>query len=336
VRANPLAEARARLGNGYEVRVLEPAPPAVTVEPFSDDPTARGEVPAGRTLVAPFETGVAGDRTWDELARDDDDLADWCAARALGSWRPPPPLPALAVLHRTRLSLHAVAEHVVCPARHRVNGKIGLRFTRGGFGTPFFGRDEQVRVEGSTLVHAVAPDGTEARSELTTLRAAAAAIGIEAGAPRNLFEPATPLDLDRVLELDGAGVAVFAWWYGIAASVLAQLRADAESRLPGAAPPSLVQLWPEHFDIATDLAAVHGGPRANYGASPGDAAHPEPYLYVGPWDLTVLETTGAPDGYWNESFGASMPYSALAAADDARGAALTFFRDGRARLGLTP
>ena len=45
--------------------------PAVTREPFSDDPTARPDVPAGRTLVAPIETGVDGDLTWDALARDD-------------------------------------------------------------------------------------------------------------------------------------------------------------------------------------------------------------------------------------------------------------------------
>ena len=51
-----------------------------------------------------------------------------------------------------------------------------------------------------------------------------------------------------------------------------------------------VQLWPEHFDLATTIDEV------NYGGSPGDDGHPLPYLYVGPWtppepDGGVLERT---------------------------------------------
>ena len=95
--------------------------------------------------------------------------------------------------------------------------------------------------------------------------------------------------------------------------------------------PSLAQLWPEHFDLATDVAATAAGDRANYGASPGDAGHPEPYLYVGPWELA-----GCDGGYWNEPFGASLPYAALRAAPDARAAALRFFREGRGLLAARP
>jgi hypothetical protein len=315
------------LGDAYEVRVLEPSPPAVTREPFSDDPTERGAVPDGRTLVSPVETGGAGDLTWDALARDDAELATWCSARALGAWGAPPPLPAIDAVVATRLSLHALAEHVLCAARHRVNGKIGLRFTRGGFGTPFFGADEQVRIEGATLVHTTTAAG-ETRTDLTTLRAAAMVVGIEAGAP-DLFTPTTPLDLDRRLDLDPAAVGVIEWWMGFAAAVLAQVRADPESNAAPTAP-SLLQMWPEHFDTAVDLGDAAAGSRANYGASPGDATHPEPYLYVGPWDLSRLPE--GTDPYWNESFGASLPYSALLGTEGAREAALTFFRTGRARL----
>jgi hypothetical protein len=328
---SPLDEARERIGSRYEVRVLEPAPPAVDHEPFADDPMLRGKVPAGRALVAPFETGIAGDVTWNDLANDDPDLARWCADRALGAWRPPPPIGDPGPLERTRLALHSVAEHVLCPARYRVNGKIGLRFTRGGFGTPFFGADEQVRVEGSTLVHSAGTQAqasrTELRAELTTVRAAAAAVGIEAGAPDG-FQPTTPLDLDRRLDLEPAAVAVFAWWFGLAAAVFAQLRTDRSD--PNQPPPSVVQLWPEHFDLACDLGDTTAGRRANFGASPGDALHPEPYLYVGPWDLAGLP--GATDSYWNEPFGASLPYSALHGPAGAHEIALTFFREGRDRL----
>ena len=45
------------------------------------------------------------------------------------------------------------------------------------------------------------------------------------------------------------------------------------------------QIWPEHFDLACELGA-DAGTRARYGASPGDAAIPQPYLYVGPWDAS--------------------------------------------------
>jgi hypothetical protein len=333
---NPRDEARARLDHAYEVMVLEPSPPAVLHEPFSDDPTARADVPPGRQLVAPIETGVDGDLTWDALARDDPELARWCAARALGAWAPPPPPPPAPTYVETRRSLHALAEHVLCPARHRANGKIGLRFTRGGFGTPFFGADEQVRIEGSTLVHTVftaARDVRETRTELTTIGAAASAIGIEAGAP-DVFEPSAPLDLDRPLALDAAAVAVVGWWYGIAAAVLAQVRADPESNASPDAP-SLVQLWPEHFDMAVEVGDGGAGTRANFGASPGDADHPEPYLYVGPWDRARLAAGGGPgrsDPYWNEPFGASLPYSELSGPAGAREAALSFLRAGRARL----
>jgi hypothetical protein len=325
---NPLAEARDRLGDRYEVMVLEPSPPAVQHDPFADDPTARPDVPDGRALVAPVDTGVAGDLTWDDLARDDTDLASWCAVRALGAWPAPPPLPPTDTFVRTRLSLHALAEHVLCPARHRVNGKIGLRFTRNGFGTPFFGADEQVRVEGTTLVHSPPGSAQETRGALTTLGEAASAIGIEAGAP-DLFKPATPLDLDRPLDLDAAAVGALGWWYGFAAAVLAQLRADAASNA-SPSPPSLLQLWPEHFDIAVDLGDTAAGRRANFGASPGDAGHPEPYLYVGPWDRSrIAAQASAADPFWNEPFGASLPYTALGGEPGARERALAFFRAGR-------
>ena len=161
---NPLEEALDRLDDRYEVMVLEPSPPAVSSDPFTDDPTARVDPPpvgpSSRRSTRASTATSPGTRS----LRDDAHLASWCAARALGAWPPPPPLPPTDTFVRTRLSMHALAEHVLCPARHRVNGKIGLRFTRHGFGTPFFGADEQVRVEGTMLVHDVgsAPRGRDA------------------------------------------------------------------------------------------------------------------------------------------------------------------------------
>ena len=60
--------------------------------------------------------------------------------------------------------------------------------------------------------------------------------------------------------------------------MLEQLRADESD-----GDPSLVQLWPEHFDIAVELGSEPAGQRATFGASPGDESHDEPYLYVSPW-----------------------------------------------------
>jgi hypothetical protein len=303
-------EAFDRLGGRFEVRVLEPSPPAVAAEPFTDDPARAGEVPEGRTLVTPT---TAGTTTWDELAREDPGLAGFAADRWLGAWRrleaPPPQLAA------TRRALHRLAEEVIAPTRQRANGKIGLRYTRGGFGTPFFAADAQIRVEGDELV--VAREREEWRRRITSLRGAADFIGHEL----------TRLDgkLDDVeLEVDPAASRFLGDWYGLAASVLEQLRAEAGR---GDAP-SLVQLWPEHFDMALDLGDEGSGARANYGFSPGDDAHDEPYVYVGPWTARprgpLWQATGFP--------GAELPLTELLAAPDQRGTVLAWLRERRDAL----
>ena len=53
----------------------------------------------------------------------------------------------------TRESLHALAEHVLCAARYRAMGRIGLQVVEGGFATPPFGDDRRtIAVEGTELV----------------------------------------------------------------------------------------------------------------------------------------------------------------------------------------
>jgi hypothetical protein len=93
------------------------------------------------------------------------------------------------------------------------------------------------------------------------------------------------------------------------------------------APPELdasrVQLWPEHFDLATEFGSETDGERAGYGGSPGDALHVEPYLYVVPWDQTRAEG----DGWNSDSFrGAELAYAQLLESDRPRELALDFFR----------
>lgn len=295
------AEAYERLGHRYDARVLEPSPPAVTEGPFfADDPVQRGETHGGRQIVMP----VSGEGlTWDELTAGNEALAAWAADRWLGAWRRLGPAPP--TLEPTRVSLHAIAEHVMKPAREQVNGKFGLRYTLHGFGTPYYGGDEQLRVEGGALV-LDGPRG-ERRVEPATLEQAALLAGV------------TLKTEDRELEIDEAGAHLLGDWFGFGASVLEQLRAESEGLEP-----SRVQLWPEHFDIAFELGSEADGRRAGFGASPGDELHPEPYVYVVPWDADAAQ-----GDLWNaEAFaGAELAYSELLAAPDQRAAALDFLRE---------
>src|ERR1700689_4420430 len=73
-----------RGGGRYETRVLAPSLPAATEPPwFADDPTTLEEGSFARPVVSPVS---GGDILWDELARSDVELAQWCACRWLGAW----------------------------------------------------------------------------------------------------------------------------------------------------------------------------------------------------------------------------------------------------------
>jgi len=314
-------EARARVGGGYDARVLEPSPPSTTGGAFADDPLDPGDRPTGDPLVVPLSRGTTGAQTWQELASGDTELAEWCAARWLAAWRPLPEPPA--TLATTRAALHAIAERVLSPARHAATGKIGLRYTAGGFGTPFYETergDTQVRVSGDALV--VQTNDEEQQHALTTLRAAAATVGVPPDATTGVYEPTSNLGPDDALVVDEAAAVFVGSWFGFSASVLEQLRAEAAPDDDA----SLVQLWPEHFDLAVEIGAA--ATRGAFGCSPGDDVHPDPYLYVTHWNDV------RPDSFWNDAGGsyASLPLADLRPADDHRDAALTFFRAGRERL----
>ena len=302
---NARAEAEERLDGRYAARVLEPSPPAVNDPPwFADDPVARGEDSGDRPIVSPVGTG---DLRWDDVVAERPDLAEWCAERWLAAHRRLEAAPARLVA--TRESLHRVGEQLLSRAREHANGKIALRYTLGGFGTPFFGPDAQVRVEGAELVVQEGED--ERRGPLTTLRAAGDLVGA------HRLPDDVVLD-EEPLAIDPEAASFLGDWYGFAYSVLEELRAGAGPALD----PSRVQLWPEHFDVSVELGSEAEGRRAGYGASPGDDDHPEPYLYVTPW-------TPPPGGeLWNATVftGAELPLAALLDADEQRGAALEFLR----------
>ena len=154
-----------------------------------------------------------------------------------------------------------------------------------------------MRVEGAELVVRVAD--AERRAALTTLA--------DAGRLVADLLPAGGGDDHADLAIDPAAAAALADWYAFGAEALGQVVADAAPE--EAASP--VRLWPEHFDIAIELGAEDLGARANYGLSPGDEQHPEPYAYVGPWTAEVSGELWQANGFR----GAELTYAELLAGD---------------------
>jgi len=189
-----------------------------------------------------------------------------------------------------RRELHRIAEEILKPARERVTGRFGLRALPGGFGTPPFGDVLQMHVDGTELV---TREGTDVRRE--------------------------PID-----GVDPEAAAALAAWFAFGAGILEELRADSDAALA----PTPPQLWPEHFDIGMELGDEAAGTRATYGASPGDAEHPEPYLYVATW------ATPPDDPFWNATAfgGAELSYAELIASADRRATAHEFYRSRREAL----
>ncbi|MPY95761.1 MAG: hypothetical protein GEV08_22720 [Acidimicrobiia bacterium] len=231
------------------------------------------------------------------------------------------PVGAAATFLATRLAWHRAAEHVVAKARYLDDGEIRLTAWPGGFATPSLAGGRRVGVRLTSVV--VEEHGESRSAPLSTLREAAAFVGVEAGFPSELYPPATPCLPDEPLDVDPAEGEVLAAWYERTAAVLGRFRLE----LGGSDPTPLI-LWPEHFDQAFVTEDAAERRRANFGASPGDDGHPEPYLYVGPWG-TVPD-----DPFWDAPHfpGALLGLDALAAAADPDAAALAFLRRGRALL----
>lgn len=234
-------------------------------------------------------------------------------------------LPLSEPFVETRQALHAVAEHVLAAARYAAVGRIGLEPVGRGFGTATFPEprreaERQLFVEGDVLVRV--DGGATLVEPLTTLHAASEFAQVELGAP-DVYVATTAIDAETPLAIDRDASYALGQWFAFVAIALDQLVADTDSDTESPAP---LTLWPEHFDLATDLGS--SGARANYGGSPGDAAHPEPYLYVGPWEAPD------PDPFWNATTfpGALVSYRELRTAADPLATARTFFARARDTL----
>jgi hypothetical protein len=225
------------------------------------------------------------------------------------------PLPE--TYERTTADLHRLAVYVVSPAQRLVNGEIIMQATHGGFST--FEYDGHVtRVVDDRLV----VDG--AAHPITTLRAAAAALGIEPDvAQEQQFDVPPHGDLDEPLAIDLAAAAVLAEWFEFATDALEAVRAGAEPEDDV----TIVRIWPEHFDAAIDMGNASAGRRATYGGSPGDRHHAEPYLYVSPW-------AGRIDDFFADSTfkGASLTYTELLGSPDPAATATRFLLEARDRV----
>ncbi|HET9945927.1 MAG TPA: hypothetical protein VFR56_09755 [Actinomycetes bacterium] len=219
-------------------------------------------------------------------------------------------MPAPDVLVATRDSLHRAAEHLLAAARKRSTGEITLVPSPGGVRTPPLADGTVVELDGGDVV--VRGPAADRRAPLTTLAGTAEALGLEAGFPWTKHPPGTDFDPDAPLTVDPAAAAALARWFAVGQQALEVLAAE----IP-AEDPSEPLVFPEHFDLGLTAG------RVNYGFSPGDAAVPQPYVYVGPHDPL------AGDPFWNAPFGAYRTWDEVG--DPAQ--ALAFFREARAVLG---
>lgn len=220
----------------------------------------------------------------------------------------------------TRDQLHQLAFFALAPARYEAVGRMGLRNSPAGIRTPEF-EGRVARIEGDLLVYE--SEGNIATQTITTIRSAAEFFGIEYETVwfPDFGDPLPPADPDAELAIDVEGIKVVADWFDFAYEVLGRLRGyglhDDEV--------SEVQIWPEHFDAATEVGAEGHGQRASYGASPGDAAHAEPYIYVSAWGEIDRSNR-----YWNDRAfnGASLGYQLLLDEVDPVTTALVFLLEG--------
>ena len=194
-------------------------------------------------------------------------------------------------LATTRRALHGVAELVIAGPQYAAHGDIRLQVVAGGIA----GLVSQVRIEGGDLVWD--GGGTPLAG---TCREMAAALGVTPVAP-DVYREGSGVDPDERLSFEPDPLALLLGWFA---------RGDEALRI--FAPDEERVLWPEHFDVGYALDEV------NYGVSPGDAEHPGPYAYVGPW-------TRREGAFWNTSFGAARAAADLPDVD----AVVRFFTDAR-------
>ncbi len=194
--------------------------------------------------------------------------------------------------------LHRVAEETLQSKRRAETGSGWLSpFTPGGVGTPPWENGAESGKPGSARI-----------------------LGAEVVITDGEDERRTPL------QIDPATTTALSDFQALTTAALGELIEGAGADTD----PEPIRLWPEHFDVATVLGDESAGSRANFGGSPGDAEHDQPYLYVGPWG----DPPDPSDPFWNANGfrGAELLYSELLGAPDQLAAAVGFLTRGAERL----
>jgi len=232
-----------------------------------------------------------------------------------------------------RDTLRYLATHLLSQARFRLDGLFDLVPSPGGFSTPMAGQNrERVRLAGgSLLIERVSGADIQQAAATTqietvagnTLEYLAAAVGFSPDPGFWVGHDTPPTrDTSDPIHLDSAATEILGDWFLLGQRAID----DAIASLPNAEA-SVGRLWPEHFDYGIDLAAKPGV-RCNLGASAGDGFHPEPYMYLGPWDAG----RPGPADYWNAPFGAVLGFGELDSSHDPLRATIEFFMRGLSAL----
>jgi hypothetical protein len=184
---------------------------------------------------------------------------------------------------------------------------------------------ESIRTAGTMLVREAGVKLAYVPMAGTTLRQLAKFVDADIDSPFSCGNETPDVgDPDELLDLSAEHVDTIARWYEFGWVVLDKLLGE----LPDSAEPAILQLWPEHFDIGTNIALPQGD-RVNLGCSLGDRYIAEPYLYLGPWS----DARPGDPSYWNAPFGAALRASEIPATANPAERALDFMRDGLGILG---
>lgn len=182
-----------------------------------------------------------------------------------------------------------------------------------------------VRLSGLSLVHEIGGGVRTMPVTGSTLRALASFAGADIDAGFSVGSDTPDVgDPDEPLGLDGGTADAIAEWFWLGSVVLDAFVGALGMRAEAAA----TQLWPEHFDLGTNV-TLGNGRRANAGFSAGDGFEQEPYVYFGPWGE---ERPGDPS-FWNAPFGAVLRRKEVCAAGDREQRVATFLLEGGRLLG---
>jgi hypothetical protein len=221
----------------------------------------------------------------------------------------------------TRFEIQRVATHILARARKQADDEISLRVGLTGISTPAYGDHREVlRLAGTLLVHETPIEGairSRVRPVLgATLLQLAELAGVDLDLELDFGADAPPIgDRRQAIVYDEEAARSLLHWYQVGAAALDQILGITSA-------PSVVQLWPEHFDVAIDADTPSG--RVNLGASPADAACAQSYLYVGPHS----DARPGDESFWNTPFGAVLTSDSVLSSADPVAAGVDFFSRG--------